>query len=60
MQKKKQIKKIKKKHVFEFENNSFLTELYGNHDQNLAKFEKFREREKDIERAKSGQHTSIN
>ena len=38
MQKKKQIKKIKKKHVVEFENNSFLTELYGNHDQNLAKF----------------------
>ena len=41
MQKKKQIKKIKKKHVVEFENNSFLTELYGNHDQNLAKFENY-------------------
>ena len=41
MHKKKQIKKIKKKHVVEFENNSFLTELYGNHDQNLAKFENF-------------------
>ena len=39
MQKKKQIKKIK--HVVEFENNSFLTELYGNHDQNLAKFENY-------------------
>ena len=41
MHKKKQIKKIKKNHVVEFENNSFLTELYGNHDQNLAKFENF-------------------
>ena len=41
MQKKKQIKKIKKKHVVEVENNSFLTELYGNHDQNLAKFENY-------------------
>ena len=41
MHKKKQIKKIKKKHVVEFENNSFLTELYGNHDQNLAKFENY-------------------
>ena len=41
MHKKKQIKKIKKNHVVEFENNSFLTELYGNHDQNLAKFENY-------------------
>ena len=41
MQKKKQIKKIKKKHVVEFESNFFLTELYGNHDQNLAKFENY-------------------
>ena len=41
MQKKKQIKKIKKKHVVEFEKNSFLAELYGNHDQNLAKFENY-------------------
>ena len=32
-------KKIDNKHIIEFENNSFLTELYGSHDQNLAKFE---------------------
>ena len=41
MQKKKLIKKTNKKHVVEFEKNSFLTELYGNHDQNLAKFENY-------------------
>ena len=34
-------KKINKKHTIEFENNSFLPELYGNHDQNLAKFENY-------------------
>ena len=39
MQKSKQINKVNKKHIIEFENNSFLPELYGNHDQNLAKFE---------------------
>ena len=32
-------KKINNKHIIEFEKNSFLTELYGSHDQNLAKFE---------------------
>ncbi len=41
MQKRKRINKINKKHTVEFENNSFLTELYGNHDQNLAKFESY-------------------
>ena len=34
-------KKINKKHTIEFENNSFLPELYGNHDQNLAKIENY-------------------
>jgi phosphate starvation-inducible PhoH-like protein len=28
-------------HIIEFEKNSFLAELYGNHDQNLAKFEEY-------------------
>ena len=41
MQKSKQINKVNKKHIIEFENNSFLPELYGNHDQNLAKFENY-------------------
>ena len=41
MQKRKQINKNNKKHTIEFENNSFLPELYGNHDQNLAKFENY-------------------
>ena len=41
MQKRKQINKNNKKHIIEFENNSFLPELYGNHDQNLAKFENY-------------------
>ena len=41
MQKRKRINKINKKHTVEFENNSFLPELYGNHDQNLAKFENY-------------------
>ena len=41
MQKRKQINKNNKKHTIEFENNSFLTELYGNHDQNLAKIENY-------------------
>ena len=41
MQKRKQIDKNNKKHTIEFENNSFLPELYGNHDQNLAKFENY-------------------
>ena len=41
MQKSKQINKVNKKHTIEFENNSFLPELYGNHDQNLAKFENY-------------------
>jgi len=41
MQKRKPINKINKKHTIEFENNSFLPELYGNHDQNLAKFENY-------------------
>ena len=36
-----EINKINKKHTVEFENNSFLPELYGNHDQNLAKFENY-------------------
>ena len=43
MQKRKQINKNNKKHTIEFENNSFLPELYGNHDQNLAKFENYYE-----------------
>ncbi len=33
--------KNNKKHTIEFENNSFLPELYGNHDENLAKFENY-------------------
>ena len=41
MQKRKQINKNNKKHTIEFENNSFLPELYGNHDENLAKFENY-------------------
>ena len=41
MQKRTQINKKNKKHTIEFENNSFLPELYGNHDQNLAKFENY-------------------
>ena len=41
MLKRKQINKNNKKHIIEFENNSFLPELYGNHDQNLAKFENY-------------------
>ena len=41
MQKRKQINKNNKKYTIEFENNSFLPELYGNHDQNLAKFENY-------------------
>ena len=41
MQKRKQINKNNKKHTIEFENNSFLPELYGSHDQNLAKFENY-------------------
>ena len=41
MQKRTQINKKNKKHTIEFENNSFLTELYGNHDQNLAKIENY-------------------
>ena len=41
MQKRKQINKNNTKHTIEFENNSFLPELYGNHDQNLAKFENY-------------------
>ena len=41
MQKRKRINKNIKKHTVEFENNSFLPELYGNHDQNLAKFENY-------------------
>ena len=28
-------------HIIEFEKNSFLAELYGNHDQNLAKLEEY-------------------
>ena len=39
MKKNKLNKKINNKHIIEFEKNSFLTELYGSHDQNLAKFE---------------------
>ena len=31
----------KSNHIIEFEKNSFLVELYGNHDQNLAKFEEY-------------------
>ena len=41
MQKRKKINKNNKKHTIEFENNSFLPELYGNHDENLAKFENY-------------------
>ena len=41
MQKRKQINKNNKKHTIEFENNSFLPELYGSHDENLAKFENY-------------------
>ena len=41
MQKRKRINKINKKHTVEFENNSFLPELYGNHDQKLAKIENY-------------------
>ena len=41
MQKRKQINKNNKKNTIEFENNSFLPELYGNHDENLAKFENY-------------------
>ena len=41
MQKRKKINKNNKKLTIEFENNSFLPELYGNHDENLAKFENY-------------------
>jgi len=39
MKKNKLNKKTSNKHIIEFEKNSFLAELYGSHDQNLAKFE---------------------